>query len=66
MATSSGRPSTTTPIDNHQLQHLIPSDEYSICTGPLIPITTDIQTVPPPPTVDPTTEPSDNFFTRTL
>ena len=46
------------PADNPQSTHIIPSDEDSICSKPPLPLTTDIQTVPPPPTKDPTTESS--------
>ena len=58
MATPSGHPSTITPSDNSQSPHIIPSDEdYIFYETPLY-ITIDIQPVPPPPTKDPTTEPS--------
>ena len=58
MATHSGCPSTITPDNNPQPPHIIPSYKDSICYEPPLPITTDIQPVPPPPTEDPTTEPS--------
>ena len=45
--------------NNTQSPHIIPSDEDSISSEPPLPITTDIQPLPPPPTKDPTTEPSD-------
>ena len=59
MPTPSGRPSTITTADNPKPPHIIPSDEYSICSKPTLPVTTGIQHVPLPPTEDPTTEPSD-------
>ena len=59
MATPSGRPSTITPAHKPQSPHIIPSDDDYICSETPLPITTDIQRVTPPPTKDPTTEPSD-------
>ena len=59
MATPSGRPSTITSSDNLQSPHFIPSDKDYICYEPPLPMTTDIQHVPLPPTEDTATEPSD-------
>ena len=64
MATTSGLPSTVTPSDNPQSPHIIPSDEYSICSEPPPHITTEITPVPLPPTEDPTTEPSDEILQK--
>ena len=47
-----------TPADNPQSAHIIPSDEYSICSEPPLAITTAIKPVPLTPTEDPNTEPS--------
>ena len=58
MATPSGRPSTITPAHNPQYLNIIPSDEDYICTEITLPITTQINYILPPPTKDPTTEPS--------
>ena len=43
---------------NPQPPHIIPPYEYSICSEPTLPINTDIQNLPSPPTKDPTTESS--------
>ena len=64
MATHSGCPSTITPDNNPQPPHIIPSYKDSICYEPPLPITTDVQPPLPPPTENPTTEPSDQTLQK--
>ena len=58
-ATTFGCPSMVTLPDKLPLPHIIPSYENSISSEPPLHITTDVQSLPPPPTEYPTTEPSD-------
>ena len=47
------------PADKPQYPHIIPSDEYLICSETPLHITTDIKPAPLPLTKDPTNVPSD-------
>ena len=58
MATPSGHPSMVTPPYNLPLPHIITSYGYSISYEPPLIFTNDVQPLHPPPTEDPTTEPS--------
>ena len=64
MPTPSVCPSTINSPDNPQYSHIIPSDDYSICSGPPLPITIEIQPIPSPPAKDPTIEPSDETINK--
>ena len=59
MSTPYGCPSTITPADNQQYPNLITSYEDSLFSELPLLIITYIQPVPPPPTKDTNTEPSD-------
>ena len=61
-----GCPSTITPAQTPQSTHIIPSDEESILSVPLLPTTTYFQSLPPSPLKVTTTKPIDETFHKNL